>query len=72
MQDTCNRLATKRVITTLSSASPLSAPQIQVEYNVWRTFLLRFVMPKVFLTVSDTPNQQVSSEKIYVLKTYNL
>ena len=44
MQDTCNRVATKRVITTLSSA-----PQIQVDYNVFTNFLSRFGFQKIFL-----------------------
>ena len=43
MQDTCNGVATKMVITTLTSALPT---QMKMEYNVMYNFVSRYIQTK--------------------------
>ena len=52
MQDTCNGVATKRVITTLTSALPT---QMKMEYNVMYNFVSRYIQTKKNLAGLRSP-----------------
>ena len=52
MQDTCNGVATKRVITTLTSALPT---QMKMEYNVMYNFVSRYMQTKKNLVGLRSP-----------------